>query len=236
MSWSYYTSGDFLYVATTNLFNAIAFLSAILLLLDPLVFAFHTVYGYYRAQKALKEQDGKKFKKAPALNKPVWWKWYALSATIHLLDAWFFRSIIPFFERARTHKDQAPNDLQDLADISRLLWGIIRSLSLFVITLEIWEKRLVLKTVLGQHWTNPKWGFAVSYFVAPSVIALSALPVAVYFILLGVWNSTGFFWMVIKDAFSPDWRHGQDVFVLTVTEKVIQVHETAKAKPVWKVW
>jgi hypothetical protein len=160
--------------------------------------------------------------------------------TVHLLDAWFFRSIIPFFERARSQRDLPPDDLQDLADICRLLWGIVRCLSLFVIILEIWEQRLVLKTVLGQDYKNPKWGFAVSYFLAPAIVALAALPVAVYFIFLAVWNSSGFFWGVVRDAFTPDWRSGQDVFVKKATESVGTVARATPSpsalKPVWKIW
>src|SRR5271170_6397619 len=158
MSWRYYVSGEFVYVSTTNVFNVIAFLSAILLLLDPIFFVVHTGYNFYQAHQALKQKEkGKGKEKESSRKNPKeripppeaeWWKWYAVSATIHLLDAWFFRSIIPFFERARSQRDSPPNDLQDFADVSRLLWGIVRSLSLFVVGLEIWEKRLVLKSVL----------------------------------------------------------------------------------------
>ena len=244
MSWSYYVSGDFLYVSTTNIFNVIALLSAILLLLDPILFIVHSGYNYYVAQQASKPTTEKRKETRANLQNRVspkteWWKWYIVSATIHLLDAWFFRSIVPFFERARSQRDLPPNDLQDLADISRLLWGIVRSLSLFVIILEIWEQRLVLKTVLGQNYKNPKWGFAVSYFLAPGVVALSALPVAIYFVLLAVWNSSGFFWGVITDAFTPDWRRGQDVFVKPAKETVTLVAKATPVpsiKPAWKFW
>src|SRR5579859_6737770 len=222
MSWAYYVSFDFLYASTINVFNFTALISATLLLLDPVVFTIHTGYDYYQARQALKaetEKSGGATRAQPqrkhgAKNpKTVWWKWYVISATVHLFDAWFFRSIIPFFERARSQKDLPPNDFQDLADIVRLLWGIIRALSLFVIALEIWEKRLVLNQVLGMHWKNPKWGFATSYFLAPMIIAVSGIPVVIYLVVLALWNSTGFFWGVIKEAFTPDWRSGQDVFV-----------------------
>ena len=250
MSWCYYVSGEFLYVATTNLFNVIALLSAVLLLLDPIVFIAHSGYNFYlsvQETKAAATREKPKGRSQPPRQnlqdrippKTEWWKWYVVSATIHLFDAWFFRSIIPFFERARSQHDAPPNDLQDLADISRLLWGIVRTLSLFVIALEIWEQRLVLTTVLGQHYKNPKWGFAVSYFLAPAIVALGALPVAIYFILLGLWNSGGFFWGVVKEAFTPDWRSGQDVFVKKAAETIAVVKKTTSTpipKPAWKFW
>jgi hypothetical protein len=239
-SWGYYVSGSFLYVATTNIFNFIALLSAVLLILDPILFTFHSGYNYYVAYKAQKVADasGKPVSRIPprGTRPVVWWKWYAVSATIHLLDAWFFRSIIPFFERARANQGQPANDLQDLADITRILWGIVRSLSLFVISLEVWEKRLVLRHVLGQQWNSPKWGFAIVYFIAPGIIALSAVPVVAYFVALALWNSTGFLWFVIKDAFTPDWRHGQDVFVARITETVTEKVATATEAPGWKFW
>jgi hypothetical protein len=246
----YYMSSAFLYNATTNVFNVIALLSAILLILDPVVFVLHTGYSFYLHEQARKAADEKasagpsastRAKGPPRTDEPqpAWWKWYAVSATIHLLDAWFFRSIIPFFERVRSAHypgDGRPDDLQDLADISRLLWGIVRALSLFVITLEVWEKRLVLKTVLGQHWKNPKWGFAISYFLSPAIVAVSGSPVVVYFAFLAVWNSAGFFWSVIKQAFKPDWRRTQDVFVQTATKVVTVVKSPTATKPVWKFW
>jgi hypothetical protein len=241
-SWAYYVSGSFLYAATTNVFNVIALLSAVLLLLDPIVFVAHSGYNFYadhKAQTAVAEAPEKpKSRKAPPPSrKPVWWKWYAVSATIHLLDAWFFRSIVPFFERAQANQGKpSTSDLQDIADITRILWGIVRSLSLFVIGLEIWETRLVLKSVLGQHYDNPKWGFAISYFVAPAIIAVAALPVGGYLVVLALWNSTGFFLAVVKDAFTPDWRHGQDVFVARITETVTSKVAAATSQPVWKFW
>jgi hypothetical protein len=252
MALGYYVSAEFLYVATVNVFNVIALLSAILLLLDPILFVAHTAFNYYLAQQALKPPPGKQTKgnsdrQDPRANpqnrlhpKPEWWKWYVVSALIHLLDAWFFRSIIPFYERARSQHDAPPDDLQDLADISRLLWGIVRCLSLFVIALEVWEKRLVLKTVLGQDYKNPKWGFAISYFLAPAIVAIAASPVAVYLMLLALRNSIGFFWGVVKEAFTPDWRTGQDVFVKTATETATVVAKASSApgvtNPFWKVW
>src|SRR5437667_62950 len=151
MSWSYYVSWEFLYVTTPNVFNVIALLSAILVLLDPIVFIAHSGYNYYAAIKEAnpsKQKQKEKGRAAPRQNlqdrlpeKLEWWKWYAASVSIHLLDAWFFRSIIPFFERAQNQHDLPVDDFQDLADISRLLWGIVRTLSLFVILLEIWEQR-----------------------------------------------------------------------------------------------
>jgi hypothetical protein len=237
-------SSTFLYNATTNVFNVVALLSAILFILDPVVFVVHTGYNYYlhvQATKAANEKTTKGRRSHQSEEpQPAWWKWYAISATIHILDAWFFRSIIPFFERVRSPRypgDGRPDDLQDTADISRLLWGIVRVLSLFVVLLEVWEKRLELKKILGQHWKNPKWGFAISYFVSPAIIALAASPVAIYFACLGVWNSTGFFWSVIKEAFTPDWRRTQDVFAQTATKVVTVVKSTpTETKPVWKFW
>ena len=252
MALSHYVSAEFLYVATVNVFNVIALLSAILLLLDPILFVAHTAFNYYLAQQALKpppekQTKGSSDRQGPRTNpqsrlhpKPEWWKWYAVSALIHLLDAWFFRSIIPFYERARSQRDATPDDLQDLADISRLLWGIVRSLSLFVIALEVWEKRLVLKTVLGQDYKNPKWGFAISYFLAPAIVAIAASPVAVYLILLALRNSVGFFGGVIKEAFTPDWRTSQDVFIKTATQAAAVMADTSSApsvtKSAWKIW
>ena len=246
MSYSYYVSGQFLYAATTNVFNVIAILSAILFLLDPLVFVAHTGYNFYLSKQATKRANEKaperRSRRAPEppeetlQPKPQWWKWYLASATVHLFDAWFFRSIIPFFERAQAQREVPSNDLQELADICRLLWGIVRTLSLFVIGLEVWEKRLVLKTVLGQQYKNPKWGFAISYFLAPAIVALAASPVALYLVCRVLWNSTGFFWAVVKEAFTPDWRSGQDVFVKKATETVKVVETTIATKPVWKFW
>ena len=247
MSWGYYVSGQFLFIATTNLFNAIAFLSALLLLLDPALFVAHTFYNFYAVQPVSTQanrkrrrgsSEGQQSRPDPQNRltaKIQWWKWYGASAVIHLLDAWFFRSIIPFFERARSQLDSPADDLQDLADICRLLWGIVRALSVFVVALEVWEKRLVLKTVLGQDYMNPKWGFAISYFIAPAIVAISALPVGVYFILIALWKSVGFFWDVVGEAFTPDWRSSQDVFVKTPTD--IAVAPTASVTvPAWKFW
>lgn len=157
-------------------------------------------------------------------------------AAVHLLDAWFFRTIVPFFERARVQRETSPDDLQDLADICRLLWGIVRALSLFVIGLEVREKRLELKKMIGEDYKNPKWGFVFSYFLAPTIVALAASPVAVYFVFLALWHSTGFFCLVVKEAFTPDWRSGQDVFVKTAAETIKVVTTSAPTKPMWKVW
>jgi hypothetical protein len=240
LSLSHYLSQQFLYNATTNVFNVIALLSAILLLLDPILFVAHTGYIYYQSTQAdntsVEKKKGRPSNKDHLHTKPQWWMWYGASIIIHLLDAWFFRTIIPFFERARSQRDIPTDNVQDLADICRLLWGISRSLSLFVIGLEIWDKRLELKTVLGQNYKNPKWGFALGYFIAPAIIALAASPVALYFVLLGVWNSGGFFVQVIKEAFKPDWRRGQDVFVKTATETVTILPKVTPTKPTWKVW
>ena len=250
MSLNYYLTGEFLHVATTNVFNFIAFLSAIMLLLDPILFVVHTAYNYYLHLQAEKAETEKRAGKSPSevsrtlpkdrLNvTPEWWKWYLAAFVIHLFDAWFFRTIIPFFERARAQRDLPPNDLQDLADIARLMWGIVRSLSLFVIGIEVWEKRLVLVTVLGKEWKNPKWGFAVFYFLAPAIVAVAASPVAAYFVLLGLWNSWGFFWGVIKEAFTPDWRNKQDVFVKTATDSVtatVTVATTTKESTKTQAW
>lgn len=111
------------------------------------------------------------------------------------------------------------------------MWGIVRSLSLFVIGIEVWEKRLVLVTVLGKEWKNPKWGFACLYFIAPTTVAVAGSPVVLYFVLLGVWNSSGFFWGVIKEAFTPDWRSSQDVFVKTATETMTATVTIGTAAP-----
>jgi hypothetical protein len=231
-----------LHNATSNVFNFIALLSAILLLLNPVIFVAHTGYNLYQAQTEAKQGGGEKKKhKSPKDHlhpRPKWHRWYAVAMGIHLLDAWFFRTIIPFFERARGDTVALPaNDIQDLADICRLLWGIVRALSLFVIGLEIWDKRLELKTVLGKDWKNPRWGFAAVYLLAPAIVALSTLPVVIYFAFLALGNSTGFFRTVVRDAFTPDWRSGQDVFMKTATEviKVVEVTPTA-AKPAWKLW
>jgi hypothetical protein len=232
MPLSYYWSSEFAYVATTNVFNLIAFLSAVFLLFDPLVFLSHTGYSIYHDRKAVREPSPASEKRGSrgshsrhesrALpEKTQWWKWYAVSATVHLMDAWFFRTIIPFYERAKAHRlsglPPQPNDIEEFADICRLLWGIVRALSLFVILIELWEKRLVIKDILGKDYKNPKWGFAVSYFLAPAIVASSLVPVVIYFFILACRNSTGFFWNVIKDAFKPDWRTGQNVFVKTAT-------------------
>ena len=247
MTLSYCLTGEFLHIATTNVFNVVALLSAVLLLLDPILFLVHSGYNYYLHLQAEKAEAEKRAGKPPSeqsrnrpkdrLNAtPEWWKWYLAAFVIHLFDAWFFRTIIPFFERARAQRDLPTNDLQDLADISRLMWGIIRSLSLFVIGIEVWEKRLVLVTVLGTKWKNPKWGFAVLYFLAPTIVAVAVSPVVLYFVLLGVCNSGGFFCGVIKEAFTPDWRSSQDVFVKTATETVTTTVGTATASPKAPVW
>jgi len=250
---SYYWSCEFAYVATTNVFNFIAFLSAVLLILDPLIFLSHTGYTVYHESKSTRETTptekrgsgrSHRAETRSSLSKPQWWKWYAVSAGVHLLDAWFFRTIIPFYERAQSHRQSgqppSPDDMQEFADICRLLWGIVRTLSLFVIGIEIWEKRLVVKDLLGKEYKNPKWGFAVSYFLAPVIVALSLVPVAVYFLILTCKNSTGFLWSVIKEAFTPDWRRGQDVFVKTTTatstKTVIKLQPSGVAKPAWKFW
>jgi hypothetical protein len=247
MTLSYCLTGEFLHIATANVFNVVALLSAVLLLLDPILFLVHSGYNYYLHLQAEKAEAEKRAGKPPSeqsrnrpkdhLNAtPEWWKWYLAAFVIHFFDAWFFRTIIPFFERARAQRDLPTNDLQDLADISRLMWGIIRSLSLFVIGIEVWEKRLVLVTVLGTKWKNPKWGFAVLYFLAPTIVAVAVSPVVLYFVLLGVWNSGGFFWGVIKEAFTPDWRSSQDVFVKTATETVTTTVGTATASPKAPAW
>jgi len=240
MPLSYYLSGSFLYNSTTNVFNVIALISAILLIVDPILFIAHTGYNFYLSRQTItpapeKPTKGRSKSSTSHLQAtPTWWKWYAVAATIHLLDAWFFRSIIPFFERARASKGLSPpDDMQDLADICRLLWGIIRALSIFVIGLEIWENRLDVTKSLGQNYKNPKWGFALSFFLAPGIIALSALPVVGYLVFLGCWNSLGFLSSVIKEALKPDWRRGQDVFVKTST-KVVTVVPTET--PRWKIW
>jgi hypothetical protein len=248
---SYYTSSSFLYAATTNIFNVIAILSAILFLLDPILFAIHTGYKFYLSLYPSPEQaepGDKRKKPAPAPKGRVhpatqWWKWYLAAATIHLFDAWFFRTIIPFYERAQASKDLTPDNLEELADITRLLWGIIRGLSLVVVGMEIWEKRLVLKSALGEDYKNPKWAFAASYLVAPAIVGTALVPVGAYLAVLGVWHSIGFFWSVVREAFTPDWRSGQDVFV-KYAETVVRVGATgtpipkpvATGKPVWKVW
>jgi hypothetical protein len=232
LSYSYYVSSEFLYLATANLFNVIALVSAMLLLFDPILFLAHTGYNYYLAQQALKTGEKEKRKGPPKpKDAPQWWKWYAVGITIHLLDAWFFRTIFPFYERVQSLRisPPPPDDLNDLADISRILWGIVRTLSLFVIGLEIWDQRLVLKSLLGQTYTSPKWWFALSYFLAPAIVALSASPVAIYFVVLALWNSGGFFWGVIKDAFTPDWRTSQDVFVKTATTTVTSTIKIAES-------
>jgi len=242
MSISYYWSYEFFYVSTTNLFNLIALFSAILFILDPIVFLGHTGYNVYHKYKHEKDPAPEKRSTAKDLSESAhWWKWHAVSAGVHLLDAWFFRSIIPFLERARANRSNppSPDDFQDLADICRLLWGIVRTLSLFVIALEIWEQRLLLKTVLGTDKKNPKWAFAVSYFITPAIIAVAAIPVVVYFLLLALRNSTGFLWSVIKEAFTPDWRHGQDVFVKTaiqVKTVIATVTATPSGVSAWKFW
>jgi hypothetical protein len=257
MSLSYYWSADFAYVATTNIFNFIAFLSAIFLILDPLVFLSHTGYDVYYDKKGGRETSPSSDKRGSRSGshsrndarsthvKTQWWKWYAVSATVHLMDAWFFRTIIPFYERASLHRRSGqpplPDDLQEFADICRLMWGIVRALSLFVILIEVWEKRLVIKDTLGKDYKNPKWGFAVSYFLAPAIVAISLVPVAFYFFILALQNSTGFFMNVIKDAFTPDWRSGQDVFVktatTTATKTIVRIKPSAgtsvTTKPKW---
>lgn len=238
MPLSYYFTGNSLYNSTTNVFNVIALISAILLILDPILFVAHTGYNFYLSRQTTappeKPKGRSKSSAAHLQAAPTWWKWYAVAAAIHLLDAWFFRSIIPFFERARASKGLSPpDDMQDLADICRLLWGIIRALSIFVIGLEIWENRIDLTKSLGQNYKNPKWGFAVSCFLAPGIIAFSALPVAGYLVFLGCWNSLGFLSGVVREALRPDWRRGQDVFVKTSTKVVTQL---PKETPKWKIW
>jgi len=260
MSISYYWSSQFAYVATTNIFNFIAFLSAIFLILDPIVFLSHTGYDFYYREKAGREPSPSTEKRGgrgahnradarASQPKPQWWKWYAVSATIHLMDAWFFRTIIPFYERASVYRlsgqPPSPDDLQEFSDICRLMWGIVRALSLFVILIELWEKRLVVKDLLGKDYKNPKWAFAVSYFVAPAIIAISLIPVVIYFVLFGLWNSTGFFWNVVTEAFTPDWRKGQDVFTkiatTTATKTIVKIRPstsgtTATAKKYFGVF
>lgn len=241
MSLSYYFTADFLHIAITNVFNVVALLSAIMLLLDPILFLAHSGYNYYLHLQAEKAQAEKRAGKPPSEKSrstakdtltptPEWWKWYLAAFFVHLFDAWFFRTIIPFFERARVQRDMSPSHLQDLADIARLMWGIVRTLSLFVIGIEVWEKRLVLVTVLGKEWKNPKWGFACLYLLAPTIVAVAVSPVVLYFVLLGVWNSSGFFWGVIKEAFTPDWRSSQDVFVKTATQTTTATVTTESAK------
>src|SRR5579862_6816403 len=217
---TYYFSGLFLYNSTTNVFNFIALISAVLLILDPILFVAHTGYNVYlsRQVRAPAEKPRGRAKAASSLTHaaPTWWKWYAVAATIHLLDAWFFRSIIPFFERAgASNRHTTPDDMQDLADICRLLWGIVRALSIFVIGLEVWDNRLELKKTLGQNYKDPKWGFAVACFMAPAIVAFAALPVLGYLVCLAAWNSLGFFGGVVKEALKPDWRRTQDVFAKT---------------------
>jgi hypothetical protein len=241
MPLSYYLSGPFLYNSTTNVFNFIALISAILLILDPILFVAHTGYNYYLSRQTTAPPEKPKGRSKGTSSAshlhatPSWWKWYVVAGLIHLLDAWFFRSIIPFFERARASKGlPTPDDMQDLADICRLLWGIIRALSIFVIGLEIWENRLDLTKTLGQNYKNPKWGFAVSSLLAPGIVAVSAVPVVVYLICLGVGNSLGFFSGVVKDALKPDWRRTQDVFVKTATKVVTPLPAETNSK--WKFW
>jgi magnesium-transporting ATPase (P-type) len=249
MSLSYYTSSSFLYAATTNVFNVIAILSAILFILDPILFLIHTTYKFYlslyppeppsESGKSKGRDNAPKPPKERLVAKVAWWKWYLVAATIHLFDAWFFRTIIPFYERARALKELSGDNLQELADIARLLWGIVRGLSLIVIGMEIWEQRLVLKSTLGEDYKNPKWAFAASYLIAPAIVGVSLVPVAVYLALLAVWHSTGFFWSVVREAFTPDWRSGQDVFVKHATSTAVGVSTgtpIAPAKPLWKVW
>ena len=248
MNLSYYTSSAFLYAATTNVFNLIALLSAILFIVDPIAFLIHGGYKFYLSlyPPPPPETTGKSKSRAPPpapkdriSDRTPWWKWYLAAATIHLFDAWFFRTIIPFYERAQATKDLAPDNLQELADITRLLWGIVRALSLIVVGMEIWEKRLILKSTLGEDYRNPKWAFAASYLIAPAIVGTCLVPVAAYLVLLTVWHSTGFFWIVVKEAFTPDWRSGQDVFVKHVTETVVKLSTMAPAattKPLWKVW
>src|SRR5271169_753882 len=110
MSWGYYVSKEFLYASTTNVFNFIALISAILLLLDPILFIVHSGYNYYIAQQSQKPTNEKRKETRANLQSRIpqkveWWKWYLVSMTIHLLDAWFFRTIVPFFERARSQRD-----------------------------------------------------------------------------------------------------------------------------------
>ena len=243
MPFNYYFSGEFLYNSTTNVFNFIALISAILLILDPLLFIAHTGYNFYLSRKVASPAAEKPKGRPRAASAsqhhhatPSWWKWYVVAASIHLLDAWFFRSIVPFFERARASKGVPhPDDLQDLADISRLLWGILRALSIFVIGLEVWENRLNLTKTLGQNYKNPKWGFAASCFLAPTIVVVSAVPVVGYWVLWAGWNSLGFLTGVVTQALKPDWRRTQDVFVKTATE-VVTALPTSETNPKWKFW
>src|SRR5271163_4239693 len=141
MALSDYFASKFLFIATANVFNVIALISAILLLLDPILFVAHTGYNFYHLKKAEKNPPPEKGRgKSRAEVNPyrtppytAWWKWYVVTGTIHLLDAWFFRTFIPFLERARTGIETPADDLRDLVDIARLLWGIVRSLSILVI-------------------------------------------------------------------------------------------------------
>ena len=244
MALSDYLSSKFLFIATANVFNVIALISAILLLLDPILFLAHTAYNFYQLKKAEKNPPPEKGRgKARGEVNPhrappntAWWKWYVVVGIIHLLDAWFFRTFIPFLERARNGVETPGDDLRDLVDIARLLWGIVRALSILVLALEILEKRLVLKTVLGEDYKNPKWGFAIAVSLAPAIVIIAFSPVVVYWLLLALWNSTGFFWGVIVDAFKPDWRTGQDVFVTKIRETIV-IKATETSKPaLWQFW
>ena len=245
MDISCYLSSKFLFIATANVFNVIALISAILLLLDPILFVAHTGYNFYQLKKAEKNPPPAQTRSKgraevnPYRQPPytAWWKWYVVAGIVHLLDAWFFRTFMPFLERARSEIEQPQDDLRDLVDIARLLWGIVRALSILVIALEILEKRLVLKTVLGEDYKNPKWGFAIAVFLAPAIVVISFTPVVVYWLLLALWNSTGFFYRVIVDAFTPDWRTGQDVFVTSKIRETIVIKATEAPKPpMWKLW
>jgi len=224
MALSDYFSSKFLFIATANVFNVIALISAILLLLSPIVFVAHTGYNFYHFQKAEKippQQTGRRAEVNPYRHPPytAWWKWYVVTGIIHLLDAWFFRTFMPFLERARSGIETPAKDLGDLIDIARLLWGIVRALSIVVIAVEILEKRLILETVS----------------LAPMIVAISFSPVALYWLLLATWNSTGFLWGVIVDAFKPDWRTGQDVFAPSNTAEIITAMEAPKP-PQWRIW
>jgi len=111
-------------------------------------------------------------------------------------------------------------------------------LSILIVSIEIMDHRLDPKSVLGSNFRNPKRLLAMSWFIGPALVVISALPVVLYFFVVMCWHSVGFCWSVVMEAFSPDWRTSQDVFVATARETVtiVQPEATELAKPFWQVW
>src|SRR5271163_2777560 len=90
MALSDYFASKFLFIATANVFNVIALISAILLLLDPILFVAHTGYNFYQLRKAEKAPAATEKKTRGKASESThhripphteWWKWYLVSAT-----------------------------------------------------------------------------------------------------------------------------------------------------------